>query len=148
VPFHIRIFSFGRSNPVLDSEIFRYSRLVGPYASLLIEYVKARGRRGDGDERVLDSNRLGRGCTVALSQEGRSLDSAGFAQWLDKLLQAGREPVFYIGGAYGLSESFKNRCSERISLSRLTFSHSIALLVLTEQIYRAFTILKGHPYHK
>ena len=55
--------------------------------------------------------------------------------------------VFVIGGAYGFSDAVYNRSFERISLSRMTFSHQMVRTIFAEQLYRAFTILKGEPYH-
>nr|MDA3945773.1 23S rRNA (pseudouridine(1915)-N(3))-methyltransferase RlmH [Helicobacteraceae bacterium] len=55
---------------------------------------------------------------------------------------------FFIGGAYGLEEPFLKRCDKVISLGKITMSHKIAKVVLLEQIYRGFSILSNHPYHK
>ena len=55
--------------------------------------------------------------------------------------------VFIIGGAYGFSEQVHNRANEKLSLSKMTFSHQPVRLLFTEQLYRAFTIIKGEPYH-
>jgi 23S rRNA (pseudouridine1915-N3)-methyltransferase len=88
-------------------------------------------------------------CIVALSEEGKSPGpSHSFARWLAVKQQQSRSLVFIIGGAYGIAPSLKQAAHEVISLSPLTLSHALAQLVLLEQIYRAFTILKGHPYHK
>jgi len=85
---------------------------------------------------------------VGLWPDGVLRDSAGFASWLGGHMMAGRRLAFLIGGAYGLAPSLRNGCRERVSLSPLTLPHDMALLVLLEQLYRAFTILAGHPYHK
>lgn len=85
---------------------------------------------------------------VALSEEGRPMDSSAFARWLGARRQDPAEVVFCIGGAYGLDPEFKRECREVLSLSPLTFAHRLVPLVLVEQIYRASTILAGHPYHK
>jgi len=81
---------------------------------------------------------------VALTPEGRSLDTFGFAE----ILKDKAEIVFFIGGAYGLEQGFLHECDLCVSLSSLTFSHSIARIVLSEQIYRGFCLLNNHPYHK
>ncbi|MDE5603218.1 MAG: 23S rRNA (pseudouridine(1915)-N(3))-methyltransferase RlmH [Helicobacter sp.] len=81
---------------------------------------------------------------VALTPQGRSLDSFGFAE----VLKDKAEIVFFIGGAYGLEQGFLHKCNLCVSLSSLTFSHSIARIVLSEQIYRGFCLLNNHPYHK
>lgn len=88
--------------------------------------------------------RLEKGFNIALDERGKELDSLGFASILE-----GKALVnFFIGGAFGLSETFKKSCDIVISLSRLTMAHKIAKLVLFEQIYRALSINAKHPYHK
>lgn len=87
---------------------------------------------------------LDRAYTVALHPEGRSIDSIGFS----KLLSDRMAIKFFIGGAYGLEDTFLKQCDQQISLSSLTMSHKIAKVVLFEQIYRGFSILDNHPYHK
>ena len=71
------------------------------------------------------------------------------ARWnLQKLLSRGAKSlVFVIGGAYGFSDAVYGRSNEKISLSRMTFSHQMVRTIFAEQLYRAFTILKGEPYH-
>jgi 23S rRNA (pseudouridine1915-N3)-methyltransferase len=59
----------------------------------------------------------------------------------------GKDIVFVIGGAYGFSKSVYSRANEMLSLSKMTFSHQIIRLIFLEQLYRAFTIIKGEPYH-
>lgn len=84
------------------------------------------------------------GFTVALSEEGEMLDSIDFS----KMIEKNPDITFIIGGTFGLSEEVKKGANILISLSRLTFTHEMALLILVEQIYRAERILEGHPYHK
>ena len=67
---------------------------------------------------------------------------------LSEILKNKAEIVFFIGGAYGLEQGFLHECDLCVSLSSLTFSHSIARIVLSEQIYRGFCLLNNHPYHK
>ena len=81
---------------------------------------------------------------IALDPNGKEMDSFEFAS----LLKDKNEVSFFIGGAYGFEKEFLNQCDIKVSLSRLTMGHKIAKLVLYEQIYRAFTILHNHPYHK
>ncbi|KAA0258509.1 23S rRNA (pseudouridine(1915)-N(3))-methyltransferase RlmH [Deferribacter autotrophicus] len=83
---------------------------------------------------------------VALAVEGKQLDSESFAKWFEG--KQNKNIAFLIGGAKGLSEILKKKCNELFSLSKLTFAHEHALLLLSEQIYRAYTIIQGHPYHK
>ncbi|WP_294599628.1 23S rRNA (pseudouridine(1915)-N(3))-methyltransferase RlmH [uncultured Rikenella sp.] len=86
---------------------------------------------------------------VLLDERGAMPDgSVGFADRLQAVMNRGvRRLVFVIGGAYGFSEAVYDRADRRISLSRLTFSHQMVRLIFVEQLYRAFTILGGEPYH-
>lgn len=84
---------------------------------------------------------------VLLDEHGEELRSIELAQWLIKRRQTSRRLVFVIGGAYGFSQDVYNRANDKLSLSRLTFSHQMVRLIFTEQLYRACTIIKGEPYH-
>lgn len=84
---------------------------------------------------------------VLLDEKGPQYTSVGFSDYLQKRMNAGNDLVFVIGGPYGFSEEIYNRSNAKISLSKLTFSHQMVRLFFVEQIYRAFTILKGEKYH-
>ena len=86
---------------------------------------------------------------VLLDERGAMPDgSIGFAERLQGVMNRGvRRLVFVVGGAYGFSEAVYARADRQISLSRLTFSHQMVRLIFVEQLYRAFTILGGEPYH-
>lgn len=85
---------------------------------------------------------------VLLDEHGQSFRSVEFARWLERRLAGeGKSLVFCIGGAYGFSDAVYARADEKISLSPMTFSHQMVRTVFAEQLYRAFTILKGEPYH-
>ena len=85
---------------------------------------------------------------VLLDERGASYRSVEFARWLQgQLNQGGRNLVFVIGGAYGFSPAVYDRANSLLSLSPMTFSHQMVRTVFAEQLYRAFTILKGEPYH-
>ena len=84
---------------------------------------------------------------VLLDEHGKELRSIELAKWLEQKQQTARRLVFVIGGPYGFSEAVYSRANEKLSLSKLTFSHQMVRLVFTEQIYRACTIIKGEPYH-
>jgi 23S rRNA (pseudouridine1915-N3)-methyltransferase len=145
-------------------------RVRGPLAQLLGEYevrtahywkldvveveAGAPGGRDDPDqvraaeaERVLA--RLDDGAdVVALTRDGRALSSRALAELLGDAALHARDVAFVIGGAYGLAAVVLERARHRLSLSALTLPHEMARLVLTEQLYRAGTILRGEPYHK
>ncbi|RME00087.1 MAG: 23S rRNA (pseudouridine(1915)-N(3))-methyltransferase RlmH [Deltaproteobacteria bacterium] len=86
---------------------------------------------------------------VVLTEAGRRFSSVEFARFMEeKLLRSGRNVTFIVGGALGLSPALHARAEVELSLSPMTFPHRLARLVLLEQIYRAFTIIRNEPYHK
>jgi len=84
---------------------------------------------------------------VLLDERGKIFSSIAFAEHLQKMEGRWARTVFLVGGAYGFSEKVYKRANERISLSAMTFSHQLVRLIFTEQLYRAYTIIKGDPYH-
>lgn len=84
---------------------------------------------------------------VLLDEHGKELRSIELAAWLEKKQVSTNRLVLCIGGPYGFSKAVYDRADEMLSLSRMTFSHQMVRLILTEQIYRACTIIKGEPYH-
>ncbi len=85
---------------------------------------------------------------ILLDENGKSFSSVGFADELQKKMNAGiKTLVFVIGGPYGFSQDVYKKANAKISLSAMTFSHQMVRLFVIEQIYRGFTILKNEPYH-
>ena len=84
---------------------------------------------------------------VLLDEHGQEFRSIEFASWIQKKQQAVRQLVFVIGGPYGFSSAVYQRGNEKISLSKMTFSHQMVRMIFAEQLYRACTIIKGEPYH-
>ena len=84
---------------------------------------------------------------VLLDEHGSELTSVQYADWLTRKQNTARRLVFVIGGPYGFSQEVYTRANDKISLSRMTFSHQMVRLIFTEQLYRACTIIKGEPYH-
>lgn len=85
---------------------------------------------------------------VLLDEAGRELRSLEFAGYIEKKQHSvPRRLVFVVGGPYGFSQAVYARSQDKISLSRMTFSHQMVRLFFTEQVYRALTILRGEPYH-
>lgn len=82
-----------------------------------------------------------------LDDKGDSFTSRQFAEWLERRQTASRNITFVVGGAYGFSNEVYDRADSRISLSKMTFSHQIVRAIFAEQLYRAFTIIAGLPYH-
>ena len=83
---------------------------------------------------------------IFLDPAGRALSSPQFVSLVEKAEMEGRDLVFLIGGHDGLPEAWKPRADLLLSLSAMTFPHELARAMLAEQIYRAFTTLRGHPY--
>jgi len=88
--------------------------------------------------------KLNSGYNIALDVLGKQVDSFAFSEILDNKHTIN----FFIGGAYGFDREFLNKCDTAISLSKLTFAHKIATIVLFEQVFRSLCILNNHPYHK
>ena len=85
---------------------------------------------------------------MLLDEHGLELRSLEFADLIQKRMSSGtKRLVFVIGGPYGFSDAVYQRANSKLSLSKMTFSHQIVRAIFTEQLYRAFTILKNEPYH-
>ena len=85
---------------------------------------------------------------MLLDEHGAELRSIEFAEMLQRRMLSGtKRLVFVIGGPYGFSDAVYQRANSKLSLSKMTFSHQIVRAIFTEQLYRAFTILKNEPYH-
>lgn len=141
----IRLVMFGRTRSaearaLVDEYVKRISHYAEPEITELRE-------TSDTSTRKL---KLNPGATVVLLDAGgKEFNSAQFAKWLGTLRDGGaREIVFLCGPAAGLPEELRQAAKQSISLSPLTMSHELARVMLAEQIYRAFTILAGHPYPK
>lgn len=85
---------------------------------------------------------------ILLDEAGKEMCSMEFASWMQKKqISVSKRLIFVVGGPYGFSSSVYKVAIERVSLSRMTFSHQMVRLIFVEQLYRAMTILHGEPYH-
>ena len=85
---------------------------------------------------------------ILLDENGKTFSSVNFSQWIEKQMNAGsKRMIFVVGGPYGFSKEVYAKAKFKISLSEMTFSHQMIRLIFVEQLYRAFTIIKGEPYH-
>ena len=85
---------------------------------------------------------------ILLDERGKEYRSVEWAEWIrQRLARGGKGLVFVVGGAYGFSKAVYDRAEGMISLSKMTFSHQMVRTVFAEQLYRAFTIIRGEPYH-
>lgn len=113
-----------------------------PNEAQIAEVLSAEGKR------ILQKTGAG-DYVVAMCIEGKQLSSEELSQTLDGVAVSGKSTVdFIIGGSYGLSDSVKQRADLRLSMSRMTFPHQLARVLLSEQIYRAFEISTNGKYHK
>lgn len=85
---------------------------------------------------------------IALDEQGETVTSVQLAQHLQRWQQAGKDIVFLIGGADGLDPQLKEHAAQRMRLSNLTLPHGMVRVLLTEQLYRAWSINQNHPYHR
>lgn len=129
--------------PYIQAGVDEYVRRIGRYMPFRVE-VAPEERGSVGTLRLLRENDY----VVLLDERGCEYRSVEFAEWLNRIQgMSARRLAFVIGGAYGFSEEMYERADEKISLSKLTFSHELARLVFAEQLYRACTILRHEPYH-
>ena len=124
-----------------------------PHANALAaEFVKRTTRYAKCEMREVDPRKFDlwtrhpSALKVMLDPAGRVMDSAQFAAWLGRAEDEGREVVFLVGGHDGLPPEWKPRADLLLSLSAMTWPHELARALAAEQIYRAFTTLRGHPY--
>ncbi len=149
----IRIISPWKQEDVFSKKESEYLKRLQGSAKVFVDEIK--GEQGEGADALkkegkkLLSKVSGGSFLVALSERGKSFDSLGFSGWIEQMGLKGRSDItFVIGSAAGLDSSVVERADMLLSLSPMTFPHQMARLMLVEQIYRAFTLIKGGPYHK
>ena len=123
------------------------------FEELLIPQIKNGGKLSNKDLKIKEGKLILKHIdsidkVILLDEKGKSFSSIDFSNLLNqKLLDCTKKLVFVIGGAFGFSEEVYKRANSKISLSKMTFSHQMIRLIFKEQLYRAFTILKGEKYH-
>lgn len=148
----ISVIAVGRAREGPEAALFRAYAARLPWRVRLVE-VEARGHAAAPDLKRREGKLLLEAAPagaflVALDERGEQPDSAGFAARLARWRDAGREVAFLIGGADGLDEAVRGRADMRLSLGRMTWPHLLARAMLAEQLWRAASILAGHPYHR
>ena len=120
--------------------------------AIAAEFIKRSTRYSRCEMREIDPDRFDAfakhpsAAKVLLDPAGKRLDSAQFTELISRAEMEGRDQVFVVGGSDGLPVSWRERGDLLLSLSAMTFPHELARAMLAEQIYRAFTTLRGHPY--
>ncbi|HMC56927.1 MAG TPA: 23S rRNA (pseudouridine(1915)-N(3))-methyltransferase RlmH [Gemmatimonadaceae bacterium] len=141
-------------NASLAAAIEEYESRAAKYWPLEVREVKEENARGVAERVVRDREaerlaaRVDGATVVACDERGRTMGSAAFAAFIQDARERARDIAFVIGGAYGLADSLTERAQVRLALAPWTLPHELARLVLTEQLYRAGTIVKREPYHK
>lgn len=139
----------------LAAAIHEYQQRATHYWPLDVVEVKEESARGKSPEQVMrkEAERLldqvpTESQLVLCDPDGDAMDSRKFAGWLMKERDLGRDVSFVVGGAFGIGAAVRERPHRRLALAPWTLPHELARLVLTEQLYRAGTIVRGEPYHK
>jgi len=141
----VTILAIGKNR---DADLYRLIHTYQKRCPWPIELLELVPRKGESEaERLARAIHAG-DVLVALDERGELATSAAFAQRLGAWRDAGRSVSFLIGGADGLDAALTNRAHWSLALGRLTWPHLLVRLLLMEQLYRAGTILSGHPYHR
>jgi 23S rRNA (pseudouridine1915-N3)-methyltransferase len=153
----IKIIVVGRTKEgfLRKGEAFYLERLKRYITAEWVEVKPSKIRKGSRESdimaeegRAIEAGVTKRDHVIAMDPSGKMYDSPGLAERINKLLSSTDRLVFIIGGPLGLSQEAISSAHEVLSLSPLTFTHEMARLVLLEQLYRAFTIMRGEKYHK
>ncbi len=153
----IHIIAVGNRMPAWAKQAYlEYAKRMPSYCSLQLHEIRAAKRRKGLDINQVLSDECSRimasvpkDCQlIALTRTGRQVDTKQFATALQSWLLQGRDTAILIGGPDGLHEACIKAASDQWSLSPLTLAHRLVLVLLAEQLYRAWSIVDGHPYHR
>ena len=153
----VTILSVGHKMPAWIQEGFQeYVRRMPPEIRVELVELKPEERGGGRDverakaaesERVLEATPAG-ATLLALDERGKAVTTQGLSVMLAQWMRDGTHPAFAIGGADGHSDALRDRAQKLVSLSALTLPHGLVRVLLAEQLYRAWSILARHPYHR
>lgn len=135
-----------KHDELVENGVAEFTARLGRYIPIEWKIIPASNAKEEAEKilKGIDSFDI----LVALDEKGKSLTTLALAGYIEKSMTAGaKRLVFVIGGAYGLDQSVRDRANLTWSLSPLTFPHQLVRLILSEQIYRAFTVIKGEKYH-
>jgi 23S rRNA (pseudouridine1915-N3)-methyltransferase len=153
----LRFVWIGKTKRAPVKELIReYLDRVEKFASVEVTELRDRNDVGSDPQRIIDkegedilSSTASAGYLIALDERGQEADSIKLAELIEKHRIAGTKQItFVIGGHLGLSDAVRNRAQLLLALSRMTFTHDLARVLLIEQVYRAFTIIHNLPYQK
>ena len=152
----IRLLVVGKTKEKdIQSGIDEYLKRLTRYINFQMEVipdVKVSKKMSSGEVKTLEGKeilkRLDKDVLILLDEKGKEFTSVGFAKWIEnQQMNSTKQLTFLIGGAYGFSEEVYQRATSKIALSKMTFTHQMIRLIFIEQLYRAFTIIKGEKYH-
>lgn len=140
----------------VDAAVAEYAKRMGRELTLELVEIKPQDRAGGlpaaramAQEAVRIRAALPRRAhVIALDEHGAEITTRGLSQHLERWLHDGQDLAFVIGGADGLDAEFKSSAQETLRLSSLTLPHALVRVLLAEQLYRALSVLKNHPYHR
>ena len=151
----IVLLSIGKTNKMYAQEmILEYKKRLSRYTKFTVNEIRLSSKKINSKSELLKresslflNHITDKDYVILLDENGTNYTSINFAQKVEKLRILHKRIIFLIGGAYGFSEILHKNSNEKMSLSRMTFSHQMAKIFFIEQLYRAFTILNHHPYH-
>lgn len=152
---HLTLLCIGKTNESYVKEgIDKYLKLLNKYGKpTIIELNDVKNanklppdKLKEEEGKLIEQHLPDKAVILFLDETGKTMDSVKFAHFIEKKSLESSQIVFIIGGSYGLSDEVKKR-GESISLSAMTFNHQMVRVILLEQVFRAFTILKGTGYH-
>jgi 23S rRNA (pseudouridine1915-N3)-methyltransferase len=150
----ISLVAVGKLRPSYREAFEDYARRIQRYTAFQVHEVREASRAPNvAAQRAEEAERLTRqlpitATVVALARVGAGWTSEDLSQQLQRWQQAAKPVAFVIGGSHGLDQSLISRAAAAWSLGPLTLPHELARVVVVEQVYRGFTILRGEPYHK
>lgn len=152
----VKVLSFGRSKQdIFSSEVDRFVKMCRSWAKvefIVLKPVDAGNESVESALRkeaaLLQKHWSNNAAIISLGEEGKMMNSSSFAKYITNVENSGREIIFNIGSAYGLSDEVKAKSNLILSLSPMTFPYKLCRLIFAEQIYRALAISNNHPYHK
>lgn len=134
---------------IFETRIKKYS----PFEILTVPDIKSTRNMPASEQKIREGNKIGNyirndDFVVFLDEKGKEFSTIEFASWLEKTLMVARKRILFVsGGPWGFSDEAVKKADMFLSLSQMTFSHQIIRLLFLEQLYRAFTIIRGEPYH-
>ena len=153
----ITIVAVGARLPTwINQGVAEYSKRFPPEISVhLAEIMPARRNKSATTEKILkqEADRIGSAIPkdshiIVLDERGKPQRTVALAKKMESWMQDGKNIALVIGGADGIHDDIKTRANERLSLSDFTLPHGLARVLLMEQLYRAWTVIKKHPYHR